>query len=68
MRNDGKFVTCTDNFTSQKRTIGVEDAKKILHENGLDVTTEEATTMLGFLYLFAVFSIENSKQQKHENS
>jgi hypothetical protein len=51
-----------------KRGICLDEAQKILHDNGLDISTEQAKQLLDFLYLFAVFSIEQVKHKHNENS
>jgi hypothetical protein len=55
-----------DNVDGKIRGVSTSEAIRILHENGLEVTSEQAKQVLDFLYLFAVFSIKHSKQ-KNDN-
>lgn len=58
-----------DNFDGKIRGVSTNEAIQILHENGLEVTSDQAKQILDFLYLFAVFSIKHSKQKNnHEDS
>lgn len=40
------------------RTVSVEEAKKVLHENGIIVTNEDAEAVLDALYVFAEICFE----------
>jgi hypothetical protein len=58
-----------DNVDGKIRGVSTSEAIRILHENGLEVTSEQAKQVLDFLYLFAVFSIKQAKQKNdNENS
>lgn len=51
-----------------KKRIQPDEAVRILRENGLEISPQEAALLLDFLYRFAVFSIEHITQHKDENS
>ena len=68
MKSERKIVPCLDSVSSLKRTITSDDARKILHEHGLDISQQEATDIVDFLYLFALFSLKYSKRVSNESS
>jgi hypothetical protein len=61
-----KIVHCIPNYP-YKKGIDPQEAMRILKENGLEVSPQEAALLLDFLYLFAVFSIEK-KLKENESS
>lgn len=51
----------------EKRHISVTEARRILKEQGLDLSPNETAVLLDFLYLFALFSIKHLRHTRYEN-
>lgn len=55
----------------KKRSVAPEKAMEILREHGTIVTIEEAKLILGFMYKFAILSVNQivngSNKEKHGN-